>query len=755
MNLIYKTLIFFIALLSINFETDAQQRYVPVRINSNLKLDGKLDDNEWQLATPLTQFMQTGPIVGAEPTEKTEVRMLYNDEYLFVGFHCYDKEPDKIVRFFMDRDFSLGNDDGTSVELDTYNDKSTAVVFITNTLNGRFDSEVSNNGSGMNDDYNNFWDAASVVDSTGYTQEYRIPFSSLRFEQKEKVVMGFRFARLIKRKNELTTYPRCDSTLTDKWNNVSQEAELEFTNLKTKKPVYFTPYVIGNFAHENNLNNDGTAYETTNTFFTRKYYSNNETLDKIISNIGADLKYGITKNFTLNVTLNTDFAQAEVDNRVINLTKYAINYPEKRSFFLESKNNLSYAVGQSTQLFNSRTIGLENDIAVPIIGGVRITGKENNLAIGALNMQTTDVTSANITAQNFTVGRFRNYYGALGSFWGGIVTNRISTHDKTVSNQSVGVDLVHAFNDKWKAGFGVSTTYDTSVTSAIDNNEFLNVFAFKNVSEGLTHGLDFEYAGSKFNPAMGFNPETDYGFISLDNGCISKINGDGLFNSWTLNTNLAYRWKLESQLTETKFANIQGGLNWKKGSSINITAAAYKEDRLYDNFELNDHISVPVGYYHMFTNEINLNYDQSKSYTGGLYAQYGDYYGGKIISVAPNLNYIINRFFRVGLNYSFNRIDFPENYSDNGNAVYKSNLVSGNFLLTLSSKFSIKLLAQYDDNSNSYGGNLRIRYNPREGTDLYIVYNSSLNTNRLETKPTLPLVDSQTIIIKYAITFGL
>ncbi|MEO8150940.1 MAG: DUF5916 domain-containing protein, partial [Bacteroidia bacterium] len=556
MTNLFKTIIFSFILNSIVFSVAAQKRYVPVRITNNIKLDGKLDESEWMLAAPLTDFMQVGPVAGAAPTEGTEVRMLYNDEFLFVGFHCYDSEPGKIVRFFMDRDFSLGNDDGTSVELDTYNDKSSAVIFITNTLNGRFDTEISNNGSDENDDYNNFWDASSTVDSTGYISEYRIPFSSLRFEQKEKVIMGFRLARLVKRKNELTTYPTCDSTINNLWCNVSQAAEIEFSNLKTKKPIYLTPYVIANFEHQNNLNSDGTAYEATNTFLARKYYSNNETLDKIISNIGADLKYGLTKNFTLNVTLNTDFAQAEVDNRIINLTKYEINLPEKRSFFLESQSYLNYQVGNGTQLFNSRTIGLENDVAVPIIAGVRVTGKANNLAIGGLNMQTTDVASENIVAQNFTVARLRKYYGESGSFYGGIITNRISTHEGSVSNQSIGIDAVHHFNDKWMTGFGASTTYDTNVVKTFDNNEFLNVFAFKNANEGFTHGFDFEYAGEKFNPAMGFVAETDYGFVSVNTAKRTIFKSEKALNSWSIGSQVDYRWKINSQLTETKFINL-------------------------------------------------------------------------------------------------------------------------------------------------------------------------------------------------------
>lgn len=735
--------------------TFAQDRYQPVRIKDVIKLDGKLNESEWQLSLPLSEFMQTDPVPGALPTEKTEVRMLYSDAFLYVGFHCFDSTSAKLVRFFMDRDFELGKDDGVSVQLDSYNDKSTSVIFVTNTLGARFDSEISNNGDNMNDDYNNFWDVASFVDTTGYTSEFRIPFSSLRFEQREKTIMGFRFARMVKRKNELSTYPRCDSSLQNKWCNVSQAAELEFLNLKTKRPVYLTPYVIGNFDQQSILNAQGTGYENVNTFFTRKNFTTNEAVDKVLSNLGADLKYGITKNFTLNVTVNTDFAQAEVDNRIINLSKYVINLPEKRNFFLESQNYLSYSVGQGTQLFNSRTIGIEGNTIVPIIGGLRITGKQNGWAIGALSMQTTEVKSIQIAAQNFSVARLRKYYGANGSFWGGIVTNRVSTNNHSVSNQSIAIDAVHHFNDKWLAGFGIAASYDSVVKKTFDQNAFINFFAFKNVGEGFFHGFDLELVGRKFNPAMGFNPEIDYGFVSLNSGKRTRIKGAYALNSWVVNASVDYRWKLFTNLTETKSAKIETGINWKKGTILDVSPIGYKEDRLFGDWSLNDHITVPEGYYHMLAAEANLAYDESKSFTAGLYARYGGFYGGNIFTVNPSANYIINRFLRFNMTYEYNQINFPVNFSDNGESIYKSNLISVNINITQSSKFSIKLLAQYDDISDSFGGNLRIRYNPREGTDLYIVYNSSLNTNRLEAKPELPLLEQQAIVIKYTVTFGL
>lgn len=752
---INRVFIYIILGFLISYKSIGQEVYRPIRISDDIQFDGRLDEDIWKQVTPLTDFMQTTPTPGAPPTEKTEVRMVYNNFYLYVGFRCYDSFPTQLVRFLMNRDFELGKDDGISVQLDTYNDKSNAILFVSNSLNGRFDSEVTNNGNSMNNDYNNFWDVISKIDSLGYTCEFKIPFSSLRFQQKDNTIMGFRFARLIKRKNELITYPKCDSSLKNQWNNCSQAATLMFSNLKTKKPVYLTPYIIANFNQDHILNEAGTKYVANNTFFTSKKYVKNDAFDKILSNIGADAKYGITKNFTLNLTLNTDFSQAEVDNRIINLSKYAVNFPEKRSFFLESKNLLSYSIGSSTALFNSRTIGLQNGTIIPIIAGIRFTGKQNGWAIGALNMQTSEVRDLNIPAQNFSVARLRKYYGSNGSFWGGIITNRISTQNSTISNQTLAVDAVHFFNDKWLLGFGAVSTYDSLVSKAIDKNTFFNIFAFKNVNVGFTHSLNFDLVGNKFYPALGFNPENDYGSISISNGRRYKINGNKKITFWSVNSDLHYRWKQLSQLTETKSANVSFSLTGNKGSTFKFTPASYTEDRIFNSWQLNDYITVPSGYYKMYTLFSDLFFDQSKGYTFGIYSKFGGFYGGALTTINPYFDYIINRYLRVGLKYEYNHIKFPEHFSTSDHSIFNSNLFSLDLSIVKSTKLSVKMLAQYDDQSATFGGNIRVRYNPKEGTDLYIVYNSTFNANRLEAKPILPYIEQQGVIVKYSLTFGL
>ena len=453
----------------------AQAPYQPYRTEKDITLDGVVDEAEWLLTPVETDFMQEGPDPGAAPTERTEVRIIYNDTYLFVAITSFDSEPDKMIRLEMERDFPLGQDDGTAFIIDPYHDKITGLNFVANTLDARWDAQVTQDGGGLNDSYNTFWEARTYVGDFGYSTEYRIPFSSLRFEQKEEVLMGFRIARLIKRKNELITFPKCDPNTENTWTNISYAREIVFRDLKSRNPLYISPYIIANYYEENVLNAEGTAYEKNSNFMTRKHFFENETLDKIVSNIGVDAKYGLSKNLTLDLTINTDFAQAEVDDRIINLSKYEVNLPEKRSFFLESANQLSFGFPSGNELFITRRIGNENGVIVPIIGGVRLTGKVNDWQIGALNMQTKGVSSAGISPHNFTVLRTRRDIDSLGSFIGAIVCNRVNTDTSALSNQSFGIDFVKRLNQQFTIEGGLINTLDNFEAPDLFESLFLNM----------------------------------------------------------------------------------------------------------------------------------------------------------------------------------------------------------------------------------------------------------------------------------------
>ena len=732
-----------------------QQPYKPLRINEKIILDGKLNEAAWKEAVVEDDFMQYDPSAGAAPSEKSEIQIIYNNQYLFVGLRAYDKEPSKLIANSLERDFELSNDDGFALVIDSYNDKSTGLVFIADLLNARFDTEFSQDGATENDAYNTFWDVASSIDSLGYTTEFRIPFSSLRFQTKDTVLMGFRIIRLIKRKNESDIFPKLPPNIDNGYFNVSLAREMEFNNLKSKKPFYIIPYAIANYSQENILNENKTAYESNTEFLTRKNYVQNKPLDKLMSNIGVDVKYGLSKNFTADLTLNTDFAQAEVDKLIVNLTKYDVNLPEKRGFFLESQNYLSYTTSLEDELFISRSIGNENERVVPIIAGARVTGKNNGWEMGSLDMQTAAIKSDSIDANNFFVFRTRSFTDSLGSFFGGIITNKINTSGNGSSYQSIGTDAVKVFNENVRLSAGISGTFKNLDINHFAKGSYSNLSLTRNAREGWNYNTAFSLIGKEFKPEMGFIQENDLGNIALGGGYAWKAKEKSKIAYYNVHVNSIYKWKPSYGREESQFINGEADINFKNGADITITPFEYFTDTLFETYDVTNHIHIPQKKYHMFSSDVDILTPQQSTYSAELTMKSGGFYGGKRISFHPSASYIFNKHFKMGVEYEYDHIQFPIAFSDNDNALFQSHLIILNIAYFFSSKLSVKLLSQFENLSNQVTSNLRIRYNPVEGTDLYIVFNQGLNEDRTRLLPHLPGIDTQAFTVKFVKTFDM
>jgi hypothetical protein len=738
-----------------NLSIAQQLPYHPLRIHNNITLDGKLSEPEWQQAEVENDFMQYDPTAGAEPTEKTEARLLYNDEYLYVGLRAFDHHPDQLVRYSLQRDFEITHDDGFALAIDMYNDKNTGLAFINNILNARWDAELSSDGAVSNEFYNTFWDVASQIDSLGYTTEFRIPFSSLRFEAKDTVRMGFRIVRLKKRLNETTIVPRSDPKIEDAYFKLSLSREMEFYHLKSRKPFYITPYIIVNYVEENVLNPMTSGYQKQSSFISGKNYLKNKTLDKIISNIGFDIKYGITKNFTLDITANTDFAQAEADNVIVNLTKYEVNLPERRSFFLESQNYLSYTTTTSNELFISRSIGLEHNAIVPIICGIRLTGKSHGWQVGLLDMETKKIDDQQIYAHNIFALRVRKDIDAIGSFAGGIITNLLNTSNNDSSFQSFGFGIVKKLNEQVVTVGSIAGTLADGNFKKISEGMNFNGGIFRTAKQGWYYGADIDYLGKNFSPSLGYVQENDLLHARGDLGYKWQAKEESKKASYYLHTNLRYKWKPDLKKEETKFANTEAGINFKNGATIEITPFEYWTDVLFENWKLTDHITIPIASYKMFSPDIAYTTPQKSKYHGELFVKILDFYRGHRITIQPNLTYVFNKHLNARIEYEYHRIKFPIEFSDNGSSLFQSNLLRLIVSYYFSSTLSCKLLSQFDQLNHSISSNLRFRYNPREGTDLYIVFNQGVNSNTSRLTPHLPIVNNQALIIKFLKTFTL
>lgn len=746
----------FIYLLGSVYSAMAQSGpYYPVRTDEPFVLDGRLDETAWKQAEVIDAFMQYDPIPGPEPTEKTECRMLYNDEYLLVGFKCYDSEIAKLVATSLDRDYLFTNDDGISFVIDTYRDKSTGIAFSSNLNGARRDRAISMDGEAANTNYNTFWDVKSMVNTDGYTMEFRIPFSSLRFNATDKVVMGFRLTRFIKRKSEYDIYPACDPNILSAYSKVSLGREMVFENLNSRTPVYVSPYLIANYAESQLLNADTSGYRKETAFLERKHYFKNATLDKIFSNIGLDIKYGITKNSTLDLTLNTDFAQAEVDNRIINLTKYDVNLPEKRTFFLESDDYFRFTMANDNELFISRSIGIENGQIVPIIGGARLTGVIGGLQIGLLEMQTTGVDEAGIVPHNYFVFRPLKRFDALGSSVGAILTNRVNTGADKTSYQSIGIDI----NKRFSQLFYLQSHLSSTLTDFKWGHSPLRSLNFdativRDPFKGIAFIASLVFSGADYNPVIGFADDNGYGELNARYSYRFQAPEKSKLYSYYIRSNNRYRMRVETGQRETFANSVWVDFFYKSQADFQFSLFDYTIDFLPFDWHLNEHNAIKSGDYKMLRHFFNWTSSLAKQYLWTLSGSYGDFYGGKRLYLAPNLTWRLNKHLATEITYEFNNIRFIKYLEEDRKTVFNSHLLRVGFSYLFSVKLSLKLFAQYDNLSRTIGSNFRFRYNPREGTDLYLVINRDSNTYRRSFDPHLPAFNGQAVTVKFVRTFG-
>jgi Domain of unknown function (DUF5916)/Carbohydrate family 9 binding domain-like len=429
------------------------------RVTSAITLDGVLDEPAWQNAATIGDLVQHEPHAGQPPSEKTEVRLLHDGDYLYVGVICHDSEPAGIIGTQMARDAPLGDDDRIEIVLDTFRDRRNAFYFATNPAGALVDGLVIENG-GLNLHWDAIWEVRSRRSATGWSAEFAIPFKSLRFRDGQSG-WGFNFSRTIKRKIE-----------EDRWTGA--RLDLAFLQVSEAGEVTGLDDVsqgvgldVRPFVAVHRLESAATGDSTTT------------------GDPGLDVFYAITSNLNLSATVNTDFGATEVDARQINLTRFPLFFPEKRSFFLENAGNFSFsntgadfrnAAGTIVPFF-SRRIGLLAGEEVPIKVGAQLTGKIGRTDVGLLDVRTGD--SAVAPAQDFFVGRVKQNL-LRQSYVGAIYT------------QGDPEGLVDS------STFGADFRFATSQFLGLDRNFAVDVFGLTSQNEGVSgddsaYGFSVEY----------------------------------------------------------------------------------------------------------------------------------------------------------------------------------------------------------------------------------------------------------------------
>ncbi|MEX2182208.1 MAG: DUF5916 domain-containing protein [Gemmatimonadaceae bacterium] len=497
-------------------------------------LDGKADDEIWRLAPPITQFRQHEPVEDADARYRTEARVGYDAKYLYVFVRAYDPAPDSVMSFLSRRD-ARTQSDYIHVMVDAYNDKRTGFRFTVNPMGVKRDVYISNDG---NEDlsWDGVWEVATAVDADGWTAEYRIPFNQLRFPAAEEHTFGFAIWRDVARHNERISWPvyrRSRTGFVSQWGEVSG-----FAGIASPRRLEVLPYSVAT----NAARPTGTTFERQQTF-----------------TLGADVKYGITSNLTLDGTVNPDFGQVEADPAVLNLSAFEQFFEERRPFFLEGAGTFSFA----NNLFYSRRVGRapqlsgqyydqDNAKNSTILGAAKITGRTaGGLNVGFLNA----ITQRELGAGGATIEPQTNYLvtrlqqdlrnGASGVGMMFTATNRAldaDTRDFLRENAyALGVDARHRFwnNNFQLSGSAVGSRVAGSEASILRTQTSSAHFFQRPDSKWRVDSSATSLSGSRVNVSLG---KTGGGITRFNVGATRtsagyEVNDAGFMNRADLLTN--------------------------------------------------------------------------------------------------------------------------------------------------------------------------------------------------------------------------
>jgi hypothetical protein len=605
-----------------------EYRYRATFVETPPVVDGDTSDGVWALAQVIDQFTQQEPASGAPATEKTEIRLVYDSEALYISAYCYDSDPAGVVRNVLRfRDDSVwSKDDVIRITLDTFHDHRRAYVFSINPLGTKQDSQVDN--TVWNPNWDEVWDVRTRIQEDGWSFEIRIPFRVLRFPAEGGGIWGFNVQRLIKRKNETSSWapfpPSFSLSRADLYGHLEGISQIE-----PRRNAQFIPYGLLGATRSN-----GPA-------------GNDSTLEG-----GADMKVAVASSLSLDLTYNTNFAQVEADDQQVNLTRFSLFFPEKREFFLENASLFNFGIDQDTQLFFSRRIGLARGAAVPILGGARMSGKAGPFDIGLLTTQTERTDQS--PGANLSTARIRWNVGRR-AYIGGIVT---SSSSDLQSNRAYGTDALYWLSRDLRAEGFIAAVDDRDV-----NRQPVSY------SAALTYNTDLWGAGLRtlsveenFDPAIGY--------VRRDN--IRRQTGN-LRRSWRLNRSWARKVNFSSNFTYlTNQQDMLDTRQWQFEASDELESGGQVRFQLSRNFErifaeddpfvINPRqgIVIPAGDYGFNRWLIAYQGFDGSSIVPGVRLERGQFYGGDRTTLGLSGIWRASPHLMLQGDYEFNDISLPQ-----------------------------------------------------------------------------------------------
>lgn len=691
-----------------------------IRLGEPLKLDGQLDESIYQTYAGFDGMVQASPRYREPSTEKTEIWVSFDSDNIYVSAKVWDETPpEKWIANELRRDTNqMRNNDHFGVGFDTFYDRRSGYMFYANPIGGFADYSVVDEGQ-PNTDWNPVWQAKTGRFDGGWTIEMAFPFKSLRYTSGQGQTWGIQFRRAIRHKNEWTYWTPVPRNMAgpQALNRVSMYGTVVGLDLPPAgRNIEIKPYALGRNLTDRLQN-------------------------PVISNanagdVGGDLKYGITANLTADLTVNTDFAQVEIDEQQVNLTRFNLFLPEKRDFFLEGRGLFDFGRGggggggfgfggggggsDQPSLFYSRRIGLNRGRVVPIDVGGRLTGKIGAFGVGVMNIQAGDDAVSRSPATNFTVLRVKRDILRRSTI-GAMFTNR-NQSSATVggTNQAFGVDAAFGFYQNVSLTGYYAQTRTTAVTG--DNESFQGRFDWAPDRYGASASV--LKVGKAFNPEVGFLRRSDF----------TRSFASGRFSPRPRNLRAVRKFSFEGSLeyyengagaVESRQQTGRFNVEFDNSDMLNLEVNA-NYDLLVTPFTPAGGKAIPVGGYHYNDLQLSYNMGQQRRFSGNVGVQVGDFYNGSIRALTLSQGRLsILKQLSVEPRVVINRIALP-------NGTFTTRQFGARTDYGFSPRMFASALLQYSSADRTFSSNIRFRWEYRPGSEFFVVWTDEQNTNPLD-----------------------
>jgi len=696
------------------------------RLDHPLVVDGELDEPLYKNVLPVGDFIQTVPTEGAPATERTEAWVAYDDQNFYISCRCWDSAPPEewTANEYRRDTAQLRQNDIFGALLDTFHDGRNGFHFYTNPLGARADQVVANEGN-PNSDWNPVWFARTGRFEGGWTVELAIPFRSIRYVSGPDQAWGIQIRRSIRRKNEwthLTFVPAATGGVTSIF-RVSAAATLVGLDLPpAARNVELKPYAISR------VSSDLTRTPAIDNAFK--------------ATGGMDAKYGINANMTADLTVNTDFAQVEVDEQQVNLTRFPIVFPEKRDFFLEGRGTFEFARasgqagfgGQTSisnnapQLFFTRRIGLNNGREVPIMAGARVTGTLGKTAIGLMNMETGYESATGVDADvcaapystctprtNFSVVRLRRDVLRRSNV-GVLFTNRSTSPTVAGANQAYGLDGAFSFFQNVTA----NAYYARTKSPGRDGDE--DSYQGRVEYGGDRYGLRLDHldVGTNFYPEVGFVQRRGFGRTFASARFSPRMRRSRVVRRYLFEAAGEYVMNRDRRLESSS----NGGrfmTEFQNSDQLTLDLTAGQE-LLVRPFTVARGVSIRPGDYHFTSMNASYAFGQQRRASGTLALRAGEFYNGQLTALSfTSARVALMKQFSIEPSVTINRATLPD-------GDFTTSLLRARVDYAFTPLRFLSALVQYSSNDRTFSSNVRFRWEYRPGSEVFVVYTDERDT---------------------------